>query len=236
MSSIVKVVNLGRMSWRKAYELQVAARDRIIAQLNESKASNSDEIDLSKLENKLLLAEHDPVYTVGVRREGYDKSFEDRLKSLGADFVYTDRGGLITFHGHGQLTAYPIVYLGCCMKRKSMRSYVYLLEETIVNVCKQILPQHLKISTIKEYPGVWIDEQRKISAIGVHGNRHVTTHGISINCDNDLSWFRQIIPCGIIGKDVTSITQELENRFTINDMIPIFLENFQDKFNCQLIE
>lgn len=231
MSFVVKVVNLGRMSWRKAYELQCSAKDTLVGQLRDSPSR-----DPKSLDNRLFLVEHDPIYTVGIRRERYDEAFEKRLKSMGADFVYTDRGGLITFHGHGQLTVYPILYLGCFLSNKSMRSYVHLLENTIVNMCKQILPDHLKVSTMKEYPGVWINEQRKISAIGVHGHRYVTTHGISINCDNDLSWFEKIIPCGIEGKEVTSISKELSSKFTIDDAAPLFLNKFQETFDCKLID
>ncbi|XP_074595218.1 lipoyl(octanoyl) transferase 2 [Brevipalpus obovatus] len=232
MKPIVRVVNLGRISWKKAFNIQCEVKQNILNQLKNSSSENSS---ANSIDNRLLLVEHDPVYTIGIRRKAYEnETLIDRLRNLGADFEETDRGGLITFHGPGQLTVYPILYLGNFFNNKSLRCYVHNLERVIIDACSNLLPKNLKISTIEELPGVWIDDQRKIAAIGVHGNRFVTTHGVAINCDVDLTWFDHIIPCGIEDKLVTSLTKELGKNFTIDQFTPIFLESFQKVFDCQL--
>ncbi|XP_053205641.1 putative lipoyltransferase 2, mitochondrial [Panonychus citri] len=231
---VVQVINLGRLNFAAAYQAQCSARDKLINQLNLVPSSSSSSLKVNQYENKLFLVEHDPVYTIGIRRADYGEKLIDSLKSLGADFVTTDRGGLITFHGYGQLTIYPILYLGCFFSNKSIRCYVHRLEETVIDTCQKVLPVHRKISTISQFPGVWIEDNRKIAAIGIHGKRYITTHGICLNCNNDLSWFDHIIPCGLEGKKVTSITQEIGKEFTINQTIPLFLDSFAKKFNCDL--
>lgn len=82
------------------------------------------------------------------------------------------------------------------------------------------------------YTGVWVDDN-KIAAIGIHASRYVTTHGISLNCDNDLTWFDHIDPCGIDDKGVTSLTNETGIKCSIDKMTPIFLKNFEKVFGCE---
>lgn len=170
----------------------------------------------SALRNSLILVEHEPVYTVGIRSKEYNEEYVSKLKNqlakhkLKADLIKTDRGGLITFHGPGQLVAYPIIYLGDFTKihNKSVKAYVNLLESTIIDTLSKagIRGAH----TVHKYPGVWLGEgERKIAFIGISCRRYVTMHGISINCDCNLSWFDHIVSCGIEDKSITSIRQEL---------------------------
>lgn len=180
--------------------------------------------------NTVLLVEHDPVYTVGIRSKQYSAEVEERLRKLRADFVRTNRGGLVTFHGPGQLVAYPVLYLGSFFKDKSMRSYVHSLEQMIINFCARF---QLEARTT-ENTGVWIGDN-KIAAIGVHGSRYVTTHGIAINCNTDLSWFDHIVPCGIEDKGVTSLSQELGRVVTINEAYPILVAAFEQQFKCTAV-
>ncbi|GIX98242.1 hypothetical protein CDAR_115781 [Caerostris darwini] len=100
---VVIVRNLGKLCYRKALESSKEACRDIVKNISSK--------DFESIKNYLFLVEHDPVYTVGIRNKQYVKD-ENKLKSLGADFVVTDRGGLITFHGHGQLVSYPVLYLG----------------------------------------------------------------------------------------------------------------------------
>lgn len=160
--------------------------------------------------NSLILVEHEPVYTVGIRTKDYDDNYVVKLKDeldkhqMKADFVRTNRGGLITFHGPGQLVAYPIIYLGDFTSRipnKSVKAYVNRLESTIIDTLTAAGLQGAH--TMREYPGVWLDEgDRKIAFIGISCKRYVTMHGISINCDCNLSWFDHIISCGIEDKSI----------------------------------
>ncbi|XP_050059805.1 putative lipoyltransferase 2, mitochondrial [Aphis gossypii] len=139
----------------------------------------------------LLIVEHKPVYTVGIRQKDYNSILEDNLIKLGAEFKRTNRGGLITFHGPGQLIAYPILNLK--KFNPSIRWYVANLETTIKNLCNETYGLN---ATTTSDTGVWIDNH-KICAIGVRCSRYVTTHGLALNCNTDLSWFKHIVPCGL---------------------------------------
>lgn len=150
----VKFKNLGRMVFAQAYQIQNEVARALLEEVSRSH-------DGTVTRNTVLLVEHDPVYTIGIRSKHYTAAIEERLRELGADFVRTNRGGLITFHGPGQLVAYPILYLGSFFKDKSMRSYVHNLEQTIINFCARF---QLEAKTT-ENTGVWIGDN-KIAAIG----------------------------------------------------------------------
>lgn len=197
--------------------------------LNLQKFITSTFNDQNKFKNILILTEHQPVYTIGIRTKDYTIDDEAYLRSLDAEFYKTNRGGLITFHGPGQLVAYPILNLKDF--QPSMRWYVCHLEKTVIDLCKQF---NLNAKTTPD-TGVWIDN-RKICAMGVHGKRYITSHGLALNCDTDLKWFDHIVPCGLTGKSVTSLTKELNRNVSIRDALPIFLNSFQKTFNCKLNE
>ncbi|GBP89802.1 hypothetical protein EVAR_64779_1 [Eumeta japonica] len=165
---------------------------------------------------------------VGIERLRDDTSKSEVLKlmSLGAEFRRTNRGGLITFHGPGQLVAYPIINLKNF--KPSVKWYVHSLEETVINLCRELgLYAYRSPDT-----GVWVNDN-KLAAIGIHASRYITTHGIALNCDNNLSWFNHIVPCGIIGKGVTSLTKETGQHFTVTKIIPMFIDHFSQVFDCQ---
>lgn len=168
-------------------------------------------------QNSLILVEHEPVYTIGIRSKQYNDYYVLNLKNklaelnLRADFVQTSRGGLITFHGPGQLVAYPIIYLGDFPKtilNRSVKAYVNSLQATIIDTLARI--GLTGAHTVREYPGVWLNGgEKKIAFIGISCQQYVTMHGIAINCDCDLSWYNHIVSCGIEGKSITSVRQEL---------------------------
>ncbi|BES95600.1 Octanoyltransferase [Nesidiocoris tenuis] len=178
----------------------------------------------------LLVLEHKPVYTIGLRTKGYDVQDEERLRRLGADFQRTDRGGLITFHGHGQLVVYPILDLR--LWKPSVKWYVENLEDTVIGLCSSL---SVAAHRYHPYPGIWVGE-KKLCAVGIHASRYVTTHGIAINCNTDLRWFEHIVPCGIEGKGVTSLTELLSRNVNVEEVVPVFLKAFEDKFSCELVE
>lgn len=149
---IVHVKNLGKMCFRESLHLQKAAAKNILHSLPAT--------DPKSLKGFLFLVEHYPIYTVGIRNKQYIKD-EDKLRSLPADFVVTDRGGLITFHGPGQLVSYPVIYLGS-FHSKSIKWYVKELENTIIDTCKKL---DLHAYTCENI-GVWIND-RKIASIGM---------------------------------------------------------------------
>jgi lipoate-protein ligase B len=151
----------------------------------------------------LLLLEHPPVYTKG-RRSSADElpMGEDWYRMQGIEIAETDRGGRVTYHGPGQLVAYPIV---------SLRPYgddVHVYVRNLERVMIDSLAEHGVEAGLREgLTGVWVGE-RKIGSIGVHVNRGVTTHGLAVNVSNDLQPFEWIVPCGIDHCQVTSLTRE----------------------------
>lgn len=211
MQKLVKIWQVGKIGYLPSLKLQ-----KCLADLHHTAAS---------VPNSILLVEHPPVYTTGIRTKNYTSSDEIRLKETGAEFYRTNRGGLITFHGPGQLVVYPILNLKHF--KSSMRWYVCHIEKTIINLCQNL---GLKAET-SPHTGVWIGDN-KVCAIGVHGSRFITSHGLALNCCTDLSWYRHIVPCGIKDKGVTSLSEELGRNVSIEEIIPLFLKSFSEVFNC----
>lgn len=213
---MIKVWKLGMISYDTALKIQMALARR---QLDAVKRGLDENLDT------ILLVEHKPVFTVGLR----DTTSVDeigRLKKLGAEFKKTNRGGLITFHGPGQLVVYPIINLK--NYKTSVKWYVNSLEETVLNVCNELGVKGMR----SPHTGVWV-EDNKIASIGIHASRYITTHGLSINCNNDLSWFDNIDPCGIEDKGVTSFTKETGVVWTTEKLTPIFLKCFGSVLDCK---
>ncbi|KAK5868149.1 hypothetical protein PBY51_009189 [Eleginops maclovinus] len=177
----------------------------------------------------LLLVQHPPVYTTGLRHAPYPGPLLEGLRQRGADVQRSNRGGLITFHGPGQLVCYPILHLGSF--KKSVRWYVCELEQTILSVCSRF---GLEAST-SPHTGVWVRDN-KICAIGIHCSRYVTSHGLALNCNTDMSWFDHIVPCGIEGKGVTSLSAELQRDVSVEETIPHLLDAFRERFHVQLTD
>jgi lipoyl(octanoyl) transferase len=184
------VERLGTVAYRPAWELQ----DELAEQRR-----------LRRAGDRLLLVEHFPVYTIG--RGGDESNLlagPDRLRHIGAEFIRIDRGGDITFHGPGQLVAYPIVELRDPL---DLRRYVRTLEAAIIDTAAAFGVQADRVDGLT---GVWVEGERKLAAIGVRVRRGVTTHGLALNVNTDLRWFDEMIPCGIRDKDVTSLARELD--------------------------
>ena len=163
-----------------------------------------------------LLLEHAPVYTAGKRTAVSDRPAGDP----GAPVIDVDRGGKITWHGPGQLTAYPIVKL---REPLDVVAYVRALEEAMIRVCAEF---GLSATRVEGRAGAWIPASggrpdRKVGAIGARVARGVTMHGLALNCDCDLSWFDRIVPCGIRDAEVTSLTAETGIRVSVPDVTPL---------------
>ena len=157
-----------------------------------------------RIGDRLLLVEHFPVYTIG--RGGDERNLlasPERLREIGAEFVRVDRGGDITFHGPGQLVAYPIVELRDPL---DLRRYVRSLESAIIDTAAAF---GVEAGREEGLTGVWVAGERKLAAIGVRVRRGVTTHGLALNVNTDLRWYAEMIPCGIRDREVTSLAREL---------------------------
>ena len=157
----------------------------------------------------VILLEHASVYTAGRRTENFERPTD------GTPVVDVDRGGKITWHGPGQLVGYPILHLPSAM---DVVSHVRRLEEVIIGICEDF---ELATSRIKGRSGVWVlneVQDRKIAAIGIRVAQGVTMHGFALNCNNDLSWFDRIVPCGISDAGVTTMAAELRKEITVSDV------------------
>ena len=190
MAGDLWTVNLGVVEYREAYALQ----ERVRA------ARQADAIP-----DTLLLLEHPPVYTRGRRsQEGELVRGEAWYRDQGIDIVDVDRGGLLTYHGPGQLVGYPI------MRVAGLMAYVQTMERAIVAALADegVADARGRSSEGREVIGAWV-EDRKIASIGVHRSREVTTHGFAINVDNDLAPFGLVVACGLPDMQMTSIAREL---------------------------
>lgn len=216
-NKIVYVQKLGRVPYKMAWDYQKVVAERVRQNAKSKKEPG----------HTMLLLEHDPVYTTGIRDHEYSAEEEAKLKSLGADFHRTNRGGLITFHGPGQLTAYPILHLSSF--NPGIKWYVCALERAVIRTCRSFGI----VAETSPHTGVWVKDN-KICALGIQG-RHVTTHGIALNCNIDLSWYDNIIPCGIPDKGVTSMSKELGRDITIDEVVPHFLKSFSEVFKCDIV-
>ncbi len=150
----MKLINLGRLSYTKALHVQ-----KHYEQLHLKALRDPEGAIQNPASNALLIVEHDPVYTIGIRTKDYTIKDEEKLKELGAEFYRTNRGGLITFHGPGQLVAYPIIHLK--QFKIGMRKYIETLENVVIETCDMF---GVKACTTED-TGVWV-KQKKICAIG----------------------------------------------------------------------
>jgi lipoate-protein ligase B len=178
------VAQLGRIPYGEALALQERTRAR----------RQADDIP-----DALLVLEHPPVYTKGRRTQSGDLPMgEDWYRQQGIDVAASDRGGRVTYHGPGQLVAYPI------MRIDDVPAYVHGLEAAII---ASLAGEGITAEVREGLTGVWAGDA-KIGSIGVHVSRGVTTHGLAVNVDNDLQPFEWIVPCGIDHVRMTSVCKE----------------------------
>jgi lipoyl(octanoyl) transferase len=165
-----------------------------------------------EIDDVLLLLEHPPVYTKGRRTEAAELPMgEDWYRMQGIEVTETDRGGRVTYHGPGQLVAYPIVSLK--PYGDDVHAYIRRMERVMIASLEE---WGVEAQVIEDLTGVWTQgepppagEARKIGSIGIHVNRGITTHGLAINVNNDLQPFEWIVPCGIEAVRMTSLCREL---------------------------
>lgn len=217
----------GTIDYKEAWDRQTAIFNQLVA------AKGSDTYP-EGVENliQVVLCEHPHVYTTG-RNGKVDNLLIDpvRIAALGASYYQTDRGGDVTYHGNGQLVVYPIIDID--MLRLSLKSYIYKLEETVIQTLRSY---QIEAGRLDGATGVWLDGNlptaRKICAIGVRASRYITMHGLALNVNTDLSYYRYINPCGFIDKGVTSMQAELKKPI---DMMEL-KERFKKIINCELQE
>jgi len=207
----IKIIDLGHQSYSKSLEVQENHFNGIIS----LKRSNRKTDHPQPTQNYLLWVEHPPVFTLG-KRGKIEHLLVDKkaLAEKGIEFYQTNRGGDITFHGPGQLVVYPIFDLDNFFT--DIHKYLRFLEEAVIDTLKEY---GLNGSRSQGETGVWLDVgtpfARKICAMGVRASRWVTMHGLAFNINTDLSYFDHIVPCGIQGKGVTSLSKELGREISL---------------------
>lgn len=210
------VTDLGTMPYREVWELQKKLQEKLIALRGEKEA-----------DEYLLLVEHPPVYTLGFHGQAANMLLsEDVLASRGIDFIRIERGGDITYHGPGQLVAYPIIDLS--RHGLGVKDYISLLEEAVIQTVSKY---GIEGERVDGATGVWIGKgtsrERKICAIGVKCRRFTTMHGLALNVNTDLSYFQAINPCGFVDKGVTSIAAEIGGKVDMKEVKEYFSHLFQ---------
>ena len=214
MERKANLVNLGHLAYAPAAELQ----KRLLEKIAEGQEKNT-----------LLFVEHDPVLTLGANfhRENLLLT-EAEYSKEGIELQKTERGGDVTYHGPNQLVIYPIFNLNDF--GKDLHKWLRDLEGTII-----LTLQNFNLTGVREpdiNTGVWVNG-KKIAAIGIKVRRWVSMHGIALNCNNDLSPFETIIPCGIKDFGVTSLTQETGREITIEEAKPIVTTAFEHVFQLE---
>jgi len=207
MQKLVKVQELGVVDYLSAWEMQKQIAEEVLT---------------GKIENTLLLLQHPSVYTAGRRTLLSDRPLDN------TPVIDVDRGGKITWHGVGQLVGYPIIKL---KNSADVVGFVRELENVLIQVCAEF---GITAQRYCERSGVWVRDEmgdRKIAAIGLRVAKGVSTHGFALNVNPDLSAYLKIIPCGIPDAKVTSLSAELGEQITIEQVMPVL-----QKYICPVLE
>lgn len=200
------VRNLGLIEYGDALRIQRDLHEKILS---------------GAAQSTLLLLEHPSVYTAGRRTEDHERPVN------GVPVIDVDRGGKITWHGPGQLVGYPIVKL---KEPTKVVDFVRTLERALIATLKHFGIQGYQIC---DNSGVWLNDsrgERKIAAIGIRVAKGIVTHGFALNVNPDLSYFEQIIPCGIPDVITTSMSAELGRDVSFEEVLPILSEELAIEF------
>ena len=207
---------IGCLDYMRAWELQRKLAERV----------------LSADQDVLLLLEHPPTYTLGLRgSETNMLASRESLVRQGAAVINVDRGGDITFHGPGQLVGYPILNLA--KLGGGIRKYLRSLEDVLILTLESF---GVSADRIDGYTGVWVKGE-KVAAIGVKvTSKRITQHGFALNVNTDLSYFDRIVPCGIKDKGVTTLARIICRAVHPADVATILVEAFGTVFGKEMIE
>jgi lipoyl(octanoyl) transferase len=234
--------DMGKKAYKETWDYQESLLKKNIdikSEIRNQESKHETETTLNaklSTENHLLFVEHPPVYTLG--KSGNEDNIlmsEQELKINGIEFFHINRGGDITFHGPEQLVGYPILDLD--KFKTDIGWYLRSLEEVIILT---MADYGLSGERSKGETGVWIEpgvkgKERKICAMGIKCSRWITMHGFALNVNTDLSYFNNIIPCGIQNKQVTSLEKELGRKIPMEEVKVRLRKNFEKVFECELV-
>jgi lipoyl(octanoyl) transferase len=231
--------DLGLMRYKPCWDYQEEIFKNVISQ----KIARRDGLGKKESEaspyptSRLLFVEHPHVLTLGRSGDAENVIVSPaRLAELGVDYFPTNRGGDITYHGPGQLVAYPILDLDQYFT--DIHKYLRFLEEAVIKTCAEF---GVEAGRIDGLTGVWVDidsgpQARKICAFGVKASRWVTMHGLALNVDSDLDFFDLIVPCGIKDRGVTSLTREVGRKVSLSEVKPLLKKHLQALFEWNEID
>lgn len=221
--------DLGLIDFKQAWDYQTNVFQKTIdLKIEKRKNTNNKE----ETQNHLLFCVHPHVYTIGNSGNKDNLLLNDTvLKQVGASFYKINRGGDITYHGPGQLVGYPIFDLDHFFT--DIHKYLRFLEEAVILTLKEY---GILASRLPGFTGVWLDPEnpiraRKICAMGVKCSRWVTMHGLGFNVNSDLNYFQNIIPCGIDGKQVTSMQKEVGEIINMDELKEVLKTNLANVFD-----
>lgn len=225
--------DLGYRSYKSVWDLQ----EEMLKEKVELKAKHREDATVALPVHHLLFVEHSPVYTLGKSgKEEHILIAPDEMAARGIDYFHINRGGDITFHGPQQVVGYPIIDLE--QFKTDLGWYLRSLEEVIILT---MADYGLKGERSKGETGVWLDpdipgKERKICAMGIKCSRWITMHGFAFNINTDLSYFDHIVPCGIVGKQVTSLQKELGREVDFEEVKERLKKHFEAVFDVKLQE
>lgn len=224
----VEYINLGLIDYKEAWDLQ----EELFKKIVDIKVNNRNNQTEETTPNYLIFCQHPHVYTLG--KSGKLENLlvdEEGLDEKEATFYKINRGGDITYHGPGQLVVYPILDLDNFFT--DIHKYMRFLEEAVIKTCADY---GISAGRIEGLTGVWINDEnpRKLCAMGVKSSRWVTMHGLALNINTDLSYFGNIVPCGIDDKAVSSFQKELNREMDMNEASEKLKKHLSDLFEMEL--
>lgn len=214
---LIEVRSLGVVGYQEALDLQ---------------ASLVEERKQDRIPDQLLLLEHPPVITLGVKTHNdrtHVLATDAALASQGVGLFETGRGGDVTYHGPGQLVGYPIISL---RERRDVHRYVRDVEEVLIRAVAEF---GITAGRVEGLTGAWVG-QEKLAAIGVRISRWITSHGFALNVNTDLSHFQLIVPCGISDRGVTSMQRLLGQSIPLMDVEQAVIRAFAEVFDLEPVE
>ncbi|MDZ7717904.1 MAG: lipoyl(octanoyl) transferase LipB [Balneolaceae bacterium] len=223
MKRLLDVYDLGKAEYRPVWDLQKRAQ-KLLIKKKRGELSGSEELN-----DILFFVEHPHVYTLGKSGDSAHllKTLSE-LSKIDAEYIEIDRGGDITYHGPGQIVGYPILDLD--QHFTDIHKYLRYLEEVIIRTCADF---GVKAGRIEGLTGVWAGDE-KICAMGIRCSRWVTMHGFALNVNTDLSYFKNIVPCGIDDKEVTSLSECTGRYVSEEDVKKKILKHFAEVFDVEI--
>lgn len=229
--------HLGSIRYKDAWDYQTGLFEKTVQKKLENRKNEREGKPIEETDNYILFCQHPHVYTLGKSGEESHLLLDDKgLKRNDVEFFKINRGGDITYHGPGQIVGYPIIDLDNFFT--DIHKYMRYLEEAVILT---LADYGIEAGRVEGLTGVWIDFEegkknpRKICALGVKASRWVTMHGFAFNVNADLSYFNNIVPCGISDKAVTSMQQELGKKIPLEEVEEKLLAHLIDLFEMELV-